>query len=339
MKFMKIKVFILLITTLNLACTHSKRPKKIIVEKPIWLTENCIDDGKSYYFVGYGEGLNTADSFRNATLSSKQVALTCVLGGTINSNIEVSETNNRVQYKDTTKIELNYSHINWSGFERVPDRIFFPSTDLLEVYIQFKWNKKQVTKEQKRLRKLSKKIEENKALKKQVAVSKKIAAEKAALIKAQKSELNKFKKHERELKSLKSKKERVLAKLAEMKKKRNQKGREFVDMVQQMGCDVTYDDLVELIGKPEKIEVRGICFKDCNYESQKQFIPVLNYHYGSYVISSYLRRHTIYPTSDWDHFKEYKSEAEIADIAKVKGRYDSWWICKSAYDFVKERTN
>lgn len=301
---------------------------------PDWIHEDCVQEGDYYFFVGYGEGGDASGAIRNALIGSRKNALTCTFGGTLTGSIQLEESGSHVSYRSSTHIQLNYDHVNWAGYEQVPGRVHFPRAGEHKVYSQYRWHKKEIEKERERLKSMAKQIEKNKALQKEIELAKEVSAEREVLVRAQKAELARLKAHEAEIQNMKNESEKVLAKLERMKKKRQDKGNEFVKMATQFGCDVTYDDLVELLGPPDNIKVMGICFDSCRAKWIGKFIPVLQYIYGDYAFLAYLQGVEFFGQEGWSSALQFKKDVQMVSLAKIKGTPQEWWICRKGYDFV-----
>lgn len=92
-----------------------------------------------------------------------------------------------------------------------------------------------------------KNAENNRSLAVRVEATSQLAADRAVLLKRQRDELDRLKKHDREIADMASEKDRVLAKLTLKKQQRSQKNDEWLWMVKQFGCGVTITDLKELM--------------------------------------------------------------------------------------------
>jgi hypothetical protein len=217
------------------------------VDLPKWITEDCFKHGPSYLFVGYGEGPNSSAAVRNALISSRQNALTCLFGGTIASNIAISETNTTAQYESKTELTLNYSHVNWSGYEAVPGKSMHVPGDQTRIYVQYRWGTTEIEKERARLDKLSKEIEETKALKVEVGL-------KENLIQEQKARLADLDRQQQELAQIRSASDRAVQRLKQLNASREEKGQDILKVIDNLYCGITVGKMIELFREPDSAE-------------------------------------------------------------------------------------
>jgi hypothetical protein len=241
----------LILLPVFVGCSHvgslNQRSRDAIrpdIDLPKWTTEDCFKQGSSYLFVGYGEGPNSSAAVRNALISSRQNALTCLFGGTIASNIAISETNTTAQYESRTELNLNYSHVNWSGYEAIPGKTLHVPGELTRIYVQYRWGNAEIEKERGRLDKLSKEIEETKALKVEVGL-------KENLIQEQKSRLADLDRQSRELEQIKSASDKAVQKLKQIKTNREEKSRDILKVIDNLYCGITVGKMIELFREPD----------------------------------------------------------------------------------------
>ena len=233
------------------SCSHGGSIRsdemKPIIDLPKWALEDCFKQGDSFLFVGYGEGQNSSSAVRNALISSRQNALTCLFGGTIASNIVISETNLSVQYSSKTELALNYSHVNWSGYEALPGKTIVVPGNLTRIYVQYRWRSSDIDKERIRLDKLAKEIEETKALKVEVGL-------KENLIQEQKTRLAELDRQSRELEEMKSASDKAVQKLQKIKLVKAEKSREILNVIENLYCGITIGKMIELFREPDSAE-------------------------------------------------------------------------------------
>jgi hypothetical protein len=266
-------------------CVHSSETDSEITPElaiqnpdlPSWTTEDCVKVNNFYYFVGYGEGSNSSSSIRNALITSRQNALTCLFGGTITSNVAIQEDSKNVRYDSSTSISLDYSHVNWSGYEVVAGRTFFLSKDQSKIYVQYRWDTASIEKERARLDNLAKNIEESKALKEEVKLKK-------ALIDEQRAELSKLQHQEEELAKIKNSAEKAVHKLKQKQASRAEKSRDILQVIENLYCGITLGEFIEVFRKPDGREiVAGM------YDSSLSYIAYSWDQYQVRVTNEYVR--------------------------------------------------
>mgnify|MGYP000081786327 CR=1 FL=1 len=165
-------VGIILFGLVDSSVAASKKKSKI--KTPKWVSEDCAKKDGSYLFVGYGEGQNASTASRNALISSRQSALTCLFGGTITSNISIRENNNTLDFNSVTDLELDYSYVNWGGYQKVPDRGFPLNDERTKIYIQYQWSALAISVEKDRLDKMASQIAQTKAKEKEISVQRSV---------------------------------------------------------------------------------------------------------------------------------------------------------------------
>ena len=218
-------------------------PRKVF---PVWVTENCIRKSNNerdyYYFIGYGEGGNGSSAVSNALINSRQNALTCIFGGTISLKVSLKENNKSASFNSSTELSLSYGDLNWSGFEKVPDRDFYADDSQKKIYLQYRWAIEEIEKEKIRLKEISKKIDETRAIEKEVQIKKKI-------IEKQKSQLAVLNRQAIELESIKLESEKTIRKLKYISSVKANKETELRNIIQQIPCGMTIGEFVNVFRK------------------------------------------------------------------------------------------
>lgn len=213
---------------------------------PQWVSEDCIKKNDNYYFVGYGEGQNSAAASRNALISSRQNALTCLFGGTITSSISIREDNETLNFDSRTDLELDYSFVNWAGYQQVSDRSHALNDGRTKVYIQYQWSSVAISSEKQRLDKMASQIAETKAKEQEIQVQ-------SQVIRRQKQQLETLNRQAQELASLKTEAEQAVARLAQIKKNRQQEQASIVSVISNLYCGITIDELSSVFRKPDEV--------------------------------------------------------------------------------------
>lgn len=238
-----------LLPILLVSCATTK-PKPIIVKKekqvklPTWTHETCKQTKNGYLVVGYGEGANLASSTRQALISSRGDALLCVFGGTYTASTVIHDTNTESSVKSKTNVKYHYESVNWYGYKKSDQPIFFTRNGKNGIYVQYYWNIKYIDEERKRLDALNQQIETNRAMKEQVKVKDK-------LIKEQKKTLDKIKKQQIELNRIENETKRAIYKLGNLKSKKNNNNKNIKQIIDSLECGITPQELIEIYKSPD----------------------------------------------------------------------------------------
>lgn len=216
---------------------------------PRWVSEDCIKKNDNYYFVGYGEGQNSAAASRNALISSRQNALTCLFGGTITSSISIREDNETLTFDSKTDLELDYSFVNWAGYQQVNDRSHALTEDRTKVYIQYQWSSLAISSEKQRLDKMASQIAETKAKEQEIQIQ-------SQVIRRQKQQLETLNRQAQELASLKTESEQAVFRLQQINENRSKKKASITSVISNLYCGITIDELARVFREPDKIEAR-----------------------------------------------------------------------------------
>lgn len=257
MRFAKFYPFLLSIFLLQACATTSKTVKSNAEidlderlpqkELPNWVTENCLKKSSNgntfYYFIGYGEGRNSSTAVSNALINSRQNALTCIFGGTISSTVSLNENNYNADLNSSTELTLSYSDLNWSGFEKVPERNFYADSTQRKIYMQYRWGTIEIEKEKARLANISKKIDETKAIEKEVQLKKKI-------IEKQKDQLKVLNRQAIELENIKSKSERAMKRLQNIADIKQQEENEIEGVIKLIPCGMSIGEFISNYTEP-----------------------------------------------------------------------------------------
>ena len=216
---------------------------------PKWVSEDCIKKNDNYYFVGYGEGQNSAVASRNALISSRQNALTCLFGGTITSSISIREDNETLKFDSKTDLQLDYSFVNWAGYQQVNDRSHALTEDRTRVYIQYQWSSLAISSEKQRLDKMASQIAETKAKEQEIQIQ-------SQMIRRQKQQLETLNRQAQELASLKTESEQAVFRLKQINENRSKKKASISTVISNLYCGITIDELASVFREPDKIEPR-----------------------------------------------------------------------------------
>ena len=250
------------------ACIHTKTPtlspvqtptplpysKRISTkQKPQWLTSDCTKDSDHFYFVGYGEGPTSTSATQNALIDARKNALLCIFGGAIEFSSSTKENTTKIDYSAGTTVKVTSDHVDWSGFEKVLGSDFFPYDERDAVYIQYRWQMKQIDTSKKKLALIQQELEKNKALQKQVEATQDVVKEKSELIEQQKKELEKLKQQEIELESIRNQTERSIAQISNQRKQYSDKKTHFSKIVKELYCGITIGEFISAIGEPGDI--------------------------------------------------------------------------------------
>lgn len=244
-----------LLPILLISCATTK-PKPIIVKKekqvklPTWTYETCKQTKNGYLVVGYGEGTNLASATRQALISSRGDALLCVFGGTYTASTVIHDTNTESSVKSKTNVKYHYESVNWSGYKKSDQPIFFTRNGKNGVYVQYFWNIKYIDEERKRLDALNQQIETNRAMKEQVKVKDK-------LIKEQKKTLKKIEIQKKELKHLEAKTQEALLRLTKLKSKKRNENENIKQVIDSLECGITSNELIQNFKKPDEIIIES----------------------------------------------------------------------------------
>ena len=233
---------------LNSSSMENSLPAGVVL--PEWISEDCTKKNGYFYFVGYGEGSNASSAARNALLGSRQNALICLFGGTITSTVSIRETNEKATYDSATDLKIDYSFVNWAGYDAVAGKTFYIDSSHSKIYIQYKWNETEIAKEKTRLDTLAKKVEETNAMKQEISL-------KENVIKEQKERLAELQRQEGELARLKEASDRAAATLTNMRNAHNQKETDMHKIIANLYCGVTVEKLIEIFREPDEIESIG----------------------------------------------------------------------------------
>lgn len=308
-------------------CAHESvkteaAPQKTDVLKtsPQWTSEDCHSASGYYYFIGFGEGENSSMAIRNALLSSRQHAVACLFGGKISATVNIKETAEKADYKSNAEFNLDYSNINWSGYEIVPGKIFYATVARDKVYAQYRWNLAAIEKERSRIEKLSETVDSTNALKQEVAV-------KSAMIEEQKEKIRELDKQEHELLSLKSESEQAVLRLTKMRAAREQKSKDISSVIAQLYCGLTVAEFIEIFRRPDRAEVFGT--------SGYSYIGGVRLYWDQFVIEVPYR-HIKEKLNDWPKVGErdadairvsesYRFTEVLMDYGKTRRRVE---ICK-----------
>lgn len=239
-------------------------------DAPPWISEDCTKRGNSYVFVGYGEGANPSTAIRNAMVASRQSALVCLFGGKITATVNIRETNQTAEFDAQTQVHLDYSHVNWSGYEIVPGRVFHPGKDRTKAYAQYRWNTLLIDKERSRLEDMSKAVEETNALKQEVAL-------KGSMIEEQKRQIGELKRQEQELAALSNEADRAVARLEQIRKAREQKAKDITKVIGSLYCGLTVGQFIDLFRSPDREEVTT--------SSEYRYVSSVRFYWDQFVIS------------------------------------------------------
>ena len=245
-------LYIMLGCIIFAGCVHTnldaKKENQPDIDLPSWVNQDCFLSNGYYYFVGYGEGQNASSAVRNALITSRQNALTCLFGGTVTSKITVDEKNQSIDFSGHTSVTLSYEHVNWSGYEQVSGKVFYASKERNKLYSHYRWSQKSIELEQERLKKLSEKIDETQALKNEVSLKKEI-------IEDQKEKLAELQQQEQELKAIKSQSEKAVTRLKALNEARHKKERDILSIINNMYCGITVEKFIELFREPDHISL------------------------------------------------------------------------------------
>ena len=215
---------------------------------PAWVSEDCTKRDGNYFFVGYGEGQNSATASRNALISSRQNALTCLFGGTITSRISIREDNETLEFDSITDLELDYSYVNWGGYQKVSDRSHALNDARTKVYVQYQWSSVAISAEKDRLDKLASKIAETKAQGREIKVQSRV-------INQQRQQLKILDRQASELAALKTESERAVARLQQINENRAKEQASISNVISNLYCGITIDELSAVFRKPDSITV------------------------------------------------------------------------------------
>lgn len=238
-------VYLALLPTLWTGAAYAAKGKL-----PKWVSEDCVKKKDNYYFVGYGEGQNSASASRNALISSRQNALTCLFGGTITSSISIREDNKTLEFDSTTDLELDYSFVNWAGYQQVGDRAHALNDSRTKVYIQYQWSSVAISSEKQRLDKMASQIAETKAKEQEIQIQ-------SQVIRRQRQQLETLNRQAQELASLKTESEEAVFRLQQINENRNEKKESIVNVISNLYCGITIEELARIFREPDKIETRG----------------------------------------------------------------------------------
>jgi len=250
---------------------------------PKWVSDDCSKREGSYYFVGYGEGQNSATASRNALISSRQNALTCLFGGTITSNISIKENNTELAFDSVTDLELDYSYVNWAGWQQVSERNFALNERRTKLYIQYKWSADSITAEKDRLDKMAAKIAETKAQAQEIRVQR-------SVIKQQEKQLETLDVQARQLAQIKSASDKAVARLAQINQNRKAKKESIVSVISNLYCGITVDELSQIFREPDRMAAPNTAKYISNLQvSWMDYVVVIpaSYVYGRLNIESY----------------------------------------------------
>ena len=220
---------------------------------PVWVADDCIKLDDSYYFVGYGEGQNSATASRNALISSRQNALTCLFGGTITSTISIRENNTTVNFASTTDLELDYSYVNWSGYQKVADRSHALNDDRTKVYIQYQWSSVAISSEKDRLDKMASQLAETKAKEQEIRVQ-------SHVIRQQKQQLQTLDRQAQELAALKTESEKAVARLQLINSNRQKEQASIVNVISYLYCGITIDEFSDVFRAPDAVSIGEVFY-------------------------------------------------------------------------------
>jgi hypothetical protein len=270
MKIMILPIIIGFAPSILTSCIHTKAqtlyptpkltqlaaPKRVTTkQKPIWLTSDCTKDGEYFYFVGYGEGPTSTSATQNALIDARKNALLCIFGGAIEFSSNTKEDISKIDYTAGTTVRVSSDHVDWSGFEKVLGSDFFPYDERDAVYIQYRWQIKQIDTSKKKLALIQQELEKNKALQKQVEATQVVVKEKSELIEQQKKELEKLKQQEIELESIKNEAEKSIKKISMQRKQYFDKKTQFSRIVTQLYCGITLGEFISAVGEPDEEQV------------------------------------------------------------------------------------
>lgn len=274
---------------------------------PQWVSEDCIKKNDNYYFVGYGEGQNSAAASRNALISSRQNALTCLFGGTITSSISIREDNETLNFDSRTDLELDYSFVNWAGYQQVSDRSHALNDGRTKVYIQYQWSSVAISSEKQRLDKMASQIAETKAKEQEIQVQ-------SQVIRRQKRQLETLNRQAQELASLKTESEQAVARLAQIKKNRKQEQASIVSVISNLYCGITIDELSSVFRKPDEVTPR--------FEYYPKRFGEIFVSWGDYLVKISEREvDQLIPDFKHQHLEYYQSKEGPSATLKRLGPY------------------
>jgi hypothetical protein len=287
------------------------------------LAPNCKKEGGGYVVTGGGEGASKSLASQGALIDARKNALLCIFGGQIEYSSESTETLTDAEHSGRTKVTVNSESIDWSGFSFVEGSD--EETDgAWKSAATFTWSFKDVEANKTKIDALTKQKEKNRALASEIEATKKIAEEKQALIERQREEINRLKEQELEIAKMKSENARIVAKISSRKKERDSKEMEWIKMVTKFGCGLTIDDVKDVLGSPDSIDVRGKPLDSTGY----RFQPLLYFIYGRYALVAPVPGLNTTKFDDWNYAKKYVSTSQITYVAQYVGGDTAWWICK-----------
>lgn len=262
------KLEIAIASTIMTSCIHTKAPtsspaptpttlpapkRTSTKQKPQWLTSDCTKDNEYFYFVGYGEGPTSTSATQNALIDARKNALLCIFGGAIEFSSNTKEDTTKVDYTAGTTVRVTSDHVDWSGFEKVLGSDFFPYDERDAIYIQYRWQAKQIDTSKKKLALIQRELEKNKALQKQIEATQDVVKEKSELIERQKVELEKLKQQEIELESIKNQTERSIKQISKQRRQYSDKRTQFSRIVKELYCGITIGEFISAVGEPSDI--------------------------------------------------------------------------------------
>jgi hypothetical protein len=291
------------------------------------LSQDCTKTDSGYRFHGQGSGSSKSIAAQGALVDARKNAIVCLFGGTIEFSSEATESNTEAKYSGKTSISVSSENLDWSDFQFVQGTDVEAGSAWTSMAV-FSWSLKAVDENRKRLDRITKQKEQNRALSLQTDAIKKQLDEKSKLVKKQKEELDKLNKSELEIQQLKNEKDRILARLEERKKNRQTKSAAWIAMVTKFGCGITFSDLEESIGSPDKTEIR---FQYFSGDAYIRYRPVIYFIYGDYALVA-----PVYDelADEYDmkyrNFLASKDRYQITYVIQYRGGTASHWICKQS---------
>ena len=182
------KVIAVLLVAMTLTgCANLSSQSKI--ELPAWANQDCYPENDYYYFIGYGEGSNTSTAIRNALITSKGNALTCLFGSAITTRVTIEQDKNSTEFRGESSLELSYDNVNWSGYEQVAGRVHYVNESKDKLYSQYRWSTSAIKNERERISLLPEKSDETNELIKKADIKEDIVqGESAKLVPIKKQE-------------------------------------------------------------------------------------------------------------------------------------------------------